>query len=152
MSCLVLKSLRRKGLSIVECVILMIVLGISIWAVMSTALWTVEMETFARAETDARLLGASMFEHFEAVPPSSFEDHFSEALEKVIHEMGGNSSTSTIHGYHYKVVELSSENGVRVLELTLTPQNSKKTKITWERHINGFSHETVEDPTKKSGI
>jgi type II secretory pathway pseudopilin PulG len=147
---------RRKGVTIVECVILMIILGIVLWAIISTAAWSTELRVFAKEEINARILASSWFEVFESVnpeplpplPPFNMNDTAAYVAQVLDPTASGNPLTGfMIQGYRVLAEENSNTDGVRTVKLTLRwGQGSKRENpLVLERKINAKSSETVSD-------
>lgn len=138
---------RRKGMSIVECVILMVVLGIAIWAIMSTAVWSTELQTFTRANMGLFIAANNWFEAAEAVPPGSFDvsaptADFTAAQERVIALLGGVEQFP----YSADVSRLETANGINTLQLTLSlGGSSRNVPLVVSRDINRYSNATAPD-------
>jgi hypothetical protein len=147
---------RREGVSIVECLILMIVLGITLWAILSTAAWSTELRVFAKQEIDARILASSWFEVFESVdpepkpphPPFNLDDTAAYVAEFLDPNTSGTAATGfMIHGYRVLAEEVDNDDGVRTVRLTLRwgPGAKRKNPFALVRRINAKSSETVSD-------
>jgi hypothetical protein len=143
-------------MSMVECLILMIVLGISLWAILSTAVWSTELRVFAKEEINARILASSWFEVFESVNPEPLPPlppfNMDDTAAYVAHILDpGTSGTASsgflIQGYRVRAEEVSAIDGVRRARLTLRwGQGSKrKSLLVIDRKINAKSSETVSD-------
>ena len=148
-----IKTGKHKGLGIVECIILMIVLGISLWSIMSTVAWSTELQTFARNALDARILASSWFEVFESVNPEPVDSSFTmqSASDFVAGFLDGNYSGTypnyTINSFRVFVNEVTSADGVRSVELRVDAAGDVKRKkpLVLLRQINARSGETVSD-------
>ena len=132
---------RRKGMSIVEGLILMVVLAIAIWAIMSTAIWTTQLQTSSRGDIGVRTLATSWFEVFESINPEGMD--FDDAKARVVATLEG--SGDYISGFKVEAKEISVSGGVRTVELRLSQPASKKAPVTIRRRVNSMSHETVSD-------
>lgn len=133
---------RRKGVTVVEVVILMVVLAISIWAIMSTAIWATDLQSFNRQYIGANILVSSWFEAAESIPPDDFESDFDAAAELVLKRLGG--SGGYLEGFSITPVDVSSGDGARTVRLTLTTQG-KNAPYVITRSLNLMSVETVSD-------
>jgi type II secretory pathway pseudopilin PulG len=147
---------RRKGVTIVECVILMVVLGISMWAILSTAVWSAELRAFAKEEINARILASSWFEVFESVdpepqpplPPFDMNDTAAYVAKVLDPNASGNPlSGFAIQGYRVLAEETANTEGVRSVRLTLRWGRGSKRENPYVlvRRINARSSETVSD-------
>ncbi|MDR1621253.1 MAG: hypothetical protein LBS00_02635 [Synergistaceae bacterium] len=138
------KPRARKGFTIVECVLSMLILGVSIWAVLYSAIGASNLGAFSRDELKAHSVAAGLFETLEAMPPASFNADFDEAVREAIAAMGG--SGNSLRGYRVDVGNIASGNGVRLVQLTLsTPSGSKKAPFVVRKPVNNFSEKTVDD-------
>ncbi|MDR1978384.1 MAG: hypothetical protein LBQ42_06590 [Synergistaceae bacterium] len=138
------KPTARPGFTIVECILLMLILGISVGAILSSAIWVSNLGTFSREELKAHSIAAGLFDTLEAMPPASFDVDFDGAVREAIIAMGGNGDY--LHGHKVTVDNISSANGVRTVELTLSaPAASKKAPLVMRKSINNLSEKTVGD-------
>jgi hypothetical protein len=133
----------------------MIVLGITLWSLLATAVWVTELRVFAKEEINARILASSWFEVFESVnpeptPPLAF--NMDTAATYVAHfldsKISGNPITGfMIQGYRVLAEEVTELGGVRTVRLTLRWSSASKrvTPFVLVRRINAKSSETVSD-------
>jgi hypothetical protein len=139
---------RHRGVSIVECLILIIVLGITMGGIISTVLWASDLTSFNRAELGMRTVAASVFESLEAISPADLDANFDLAVAGVITTLGGNvgGSGNILGGFTLDARSISSVNGVRTISLTISvPSSKKRMPLVLERCINSFSEDTVDD-------
>ena len=148
-----MKTRRRKGISIIESIILMIVLGIALWAIMTTIAWSTELQTFGRQNMDIQILATSWFEVFESVNPEPFDATFTmaNAANRVAQFLDANSTRNwpnyTIRGYRVHVTGdeyMMAPNGVRTVELSIQGDGTRRPVVV-SRRINARSSETVSD-------
>ena len=150
------KTGRRKGVSIVESLIILVVLGISLWAIMTTIAWSTDLQTFSRQHIDMQILATSWFEIFESVNPEPFDDDFTMATasNRVALFLDTGSVRTwpnyVIHGYRVNVSGDESgmaPNGVRTVTLRLESAGGARSKkpVIVSRKINARSSETVSD-------
>jgi hypothetical protein len=121
---------------------LILIFGLSIWAIMSSAVAASNLETFGRMELGARTTAASLFEVLESFSPASLDANFGESVADAIALLGG--SGDGLRGHTVAAVSVSSANGVRVIRLTLSSA-TKKAPLVVEKAINSYSEETVDD-------
>jgi type II secretory pathway pseudopilin PulG len=135
----------HQGFSIVECVLLILILGVSIWAILSSAMGISNLGAFSREELKAHSVAAGFFDTLEAMPPASFDTDFDGTVREAVAAMGGYDDK--LRGYKVVVENLaSSNNGVRLVQLTLfTSPVSKKTPLIIRKSLNRFSEKTVDD-------
>jgi hypothetical protein len=151
-----MKLKRREGVTIVECVILMVILGVPLWAILATAIWSSELRVFAKEEINARILASSWFEVFESInpeplpplPPFNINDTAAYVARVLDPNASGNPFTGfMVQGYRVLAEEIANTEGVRSVQLTLRwGQGSKRgTPYVLVRRINARSSETVSD-------
>jgi Tfp pilus assembly protein PilV len=149
-------------MSMVEAIILMLVLGISIWAIMSTAVWSTQLHNFARNDLNARMLAASWFEVFECIDPEPEDLSFTMAsatntVAKILDPSATGSYTNpngfTIQGFRVIVDDPATNttmgptpvNGVRTVKLKIKTRHTGLEDFTIEKRINAKSSKTVPD-------
>jgi hypothetical protein len=149
-----IKNSRRKGVSLVEGILLMLILGITIWAIMSAAVWSVEIQAFARSSIDTRILVSSCYEVFEAHDPKdpAFMKNALEVAAKTLDPRPLSARKKNDFRYDIQgfIVEASSDagaEGARNINLTIhMPQSAKaKAPLVIKRQVNTMSNETVSD-------
>ena len=134
----------RKGFTVAECVLLILILGVAIWAILSSIIGASHLGTSSRDELKARSVASGLFDTLEAIPPASFDVDFKGTVRKAIITMGGNGDT--LHGYKVVVDNIASGNGVRLIQLTLsTSSASKKAPFVVRKSLNQLSEKTVND-------
>jgi hypothetical protein len=128
----------------VECILLTLVLGVSIWAILSSAMGISRLGTFSREELKAHSVTTGLFETLEAMHPASFDVDFAGTVQKAISNMGGNGNF--LRGYRVLVDNIASGNGVRLVQVTLsTPPGSKKAPFVARKSLSSLSEKTVDD-------
>ncbi|MDR1874242.1 MAG: hypothetical protein LBQ90_04410 [Synergistaceae bacterium] len=138
------KPSARPGFTIVECILLILILGIAVEAILSSAIWASSLGTFSREELKAHFIAVGLFDTLEAIPPASFDVDFDGAVREAIIAMGGNGDC--LHGHKVTVDNIASANGVRTVELTLSASAaSKKAPLVMRKSINSLSEKTVGD-------
>jgi hypothetical protein len=126
----------------------MLILGISIWAILSSAMSVSSLGTFSREELKAHSVATGLFETLETMLPSSFDADFAGTAQKAISDMGGNGNY--LHGYKVLVDNIASGNGVRLVQVTLsTSPSSKKAPFVARKSISSLSKKTVDDAIDK---
>ena len=134
-----IKVRRRQGMTIVEVVILMVVLGLSIWAVMSTAIWASQVQASTRQDMGMRVFASSWFEIAESLPAVSFDSgNFTGTIASVIQKVKGQADTP----FNIEAFLDRSARGAHTIRLVLSP-GGKKSSVTYTRGVNSISHETV---------
>ncbi|MDR2523599.1 MAG: hypothetical protein LBC93_07890 [Synergistaceae bacterium] len=149
-----IKNGHRKGVSIVEGILLMLILGITLWAIMSTAAWSVEIQAFTRRSIDMRVLVSGCFEIFEAHDPKdpAFMKNSLETAAKILdpRPVSGRKKSDYKYDIQGFVVEASADagaEGARNISLTVHVPEVSKTKapLVIRRQVNTMSNETVSD-------
>lgn len=144
---------RRKGVTIVEVLILMMVLGISIWAIMSTATWSTELQAATRSNINARILASSWFEVFESInpkplppePPFNMQTAAAQVAQILDPDATGSyASGFSIQGFKVIATEMSTVDGVRSVNLSIE-QGMGVAPFSIQKRVNSRSSETVSD-------
>lgn len=143
---------RRKGVSIIECVILMVILAIAIGAIMSTAIWSSELRISTKGHIGTYIAANNWFEAAEALPPASFDmgvtpANFAETVAGVTNLLGGANRVD----FKFDVRRISSGNGTHSIELTISNVSLKNEPFVVTRSLNAFSNATVPDNAGSSG-
>ena len=154
---------RRKGIGIVECLILMIILGITFVAIFTTMEWAQRSYAFSRQDKESRELLFSWMQKFESVwdpkydhknPPTD-ADQSAEAMDAIdtVTEMFGGTvigyaglvRTAHIGGFTVRVENMGLDS--EKLKLRLTIRSPEKVWVEIDRSYNRYSNETVSDDT-----
>ena len=144
----ILLSRSRKGVSFVEAIIVMIVLGISIWAIINSAVWASRLESSTREDLGAFLFAANWFEYVEA---EDFEegDDVDGILRAVAERWFPNPDHDRIGRYDYIVqghrIKFSPSwgDGFLLLEMEMPTETRGKSPLKFVRSFNFISNETV---------
>jgi hypothetical protein len=137
----------------VECVVLILILGISIAAILSTMEWGSRSYAFAKEDLDRRVLLFNWFQAFESYYPGVTDD-FMSACTQATEFVGGewqvvSSDAPAIGealfgGMRFRVEETSNLNGVLEMSVRVRAQGGKP-ELVFNKHFNVFSSETVSD-------
>jgi hypothetical protein len=133
----------RGGFSLVECILLLLILGLALGAVTSTLFWASNLGNFNRATLGMRTVASSLFEALESIPPAELDSDFNNAFLDLITTLGG--SNGRLGGYSIAATAASAVNGSREVTMTISQAVSKKGKYTLKRSINSFSENTADD-------
>ena len=145
-----LHKTRRKGIGIIETIILMVVLGITFGAVFTTLEWAQRSHAFSRHDRESRELLFSWVQNFEAVWPS-LEPDVGNAIRIVSAMMGG--SVPTVSGvthtaqlglFTVAAQDMGQSNGARELRIVISGGRNAPW-VELNRRFNMFSSETVSD-------
>ena len=137
----------RKGFTLLECFLLIVILGISIWAILSSAIGISNLGMFSREELKAYSVAVGLLDTLEAMPPASFDADFNGTVREAIIAMGGNGNH--FRGYGLIVDDVASSDGVRLIQVTLSPPTgSKKAPLVIRKSLNRLSEKTVDDVVK----
>lgn len=157
MTCIKRTKLRigtcRKGVSIVETLLLIVVLLIAVWAVMSTAAWSTELQSNARGNIGMRIFASNWFSMLESLDPSvAFDARAIEVARSLDPNYSGDFYAGfTIGGYRVKPEILDSaptgkaNRGVQFISLTVSSSGSKGMPFSFVKRVNRYSSETVSD-------
>jgi len=144
---------RRKGISIVECIILMVVLGLTIGAIFTTMAWAQKSYAFGKQDKESRELFFSWVQSFESLWRPNHEDSdpkIEDAVEAVAIKMNGTyyGGVSRIGVYTVTATDRTPASEVRkrlVLEITIRTAGRRDPWVRLNRSFNWFSNETVSD-------
>jgi type II secretory pathway pseudopilin PulG len=133
----------RGGFSLIDCLILLLILGLALGAITSTLFWASDLGNFSRATLGMRTVASSVFEALESIPPATLDSNFNSAFANVIQSLGGGSGR--LGGYAIAATAQPAVNGAREVTMTISQPTSKKAKYTLKRFINSFSENTADD-------
>jgi hypothetical protein len=133
-------------MSIVECLILMIVVGVTFGAIFSTMGWATKSYAFGKQDKESRELLFSWVQTFESLWPNAYSDE-NYAIEAVSKMLGGTwtGSEARIGGFILTVVNRGFVDGRLELDIAIRTGDSKKNLVNVRRNYNSFSNETVSD-------
>jgi hypothetical protein len=140
-------KIRHRGVSVVECLILIIVLGVILAAVMTTTIWAKSLQAFVRADMRESILTSSWFEIFESLPAFDVEadnETLDASRQFVAERLGGNRDY--IAGFRVKAYKSPIKGGVREIILTLDQLEQKDPAYVAKRFFSDASHATVSSP------
>ncbi|MDR1623169.1 MAG: hypothetical protein LBS00_12450 [Synergistaceae bacterium] len=133
----------RGGFSLIDCLILLLILGLALGAITSTLFWASDLGNFNRASLGMRTVASSVFEALESVPPAVLDSNFNAAFTALIASLGG--SGNRLGGYTFTATSAPAVNGAREVTMTISQTASKKANYTLRRPINSFSENTADD-------
>ncbi|MDR2180218.1 MAG: hypothetical protein LBP21_07905 [Synergistaceae bacterium] len=133
----------RGGFTVVECVLLIVILGVSIWGILYSAIGASRLGALGRDELKSRSVATALFETLEAMPPTNFDANFDKTVREAIILMGG--SGDHLHGYKVVADNIASDGGAHLIQLTLSSPHSKKAPFVLRKSINKFSEKTADD-------
>lgn len=153
---------RRKGISVIECIILMIIVGVAFGAIFTTAAWAQRSYTSSKQGKASRELLFSWVQKFESlwspspgdIPAKLYEDAMI-ASESVAEMMNGSSPTGSgigigayretrINGFTVRATNRGLRDE-RLLVLEINISTGNKTWVNLQRGYNRYSNETVSD-------
>jgi hypothetical protein len=137
-------------MGIAECLILMVVVGITFGSIFTTMGWAVKSYTFSKQDKGSRELLFSWIQTFESLWPGAYggsETGANNAIQAASDMLGGTwtGSAARIGGFTVTVSDLSLSGGNLELRVAIRGSDSKKTLVDLKRHYNAFSNETVSD-------
>jgi hypothetical protein len=138
-------------MGIAECLILMIVVGITFGAIFSTMAWATKSYVFSKQDKDSRELFFSWIQTFESLWPDAYSD-VDEAIKTASVMLGGTwaNNKARIGGFTLTAVETDLSGGNLELHVTIQAEDSKKALVDLRRNYNAFSNETVSDDAVSS--
>lgn len=138
---------RRKGVSIIESVILMIVLGITLAGLLSVLEWGSKSYVFAQTDIKRKALLANWGEAFETVYPDRIADPFN-ALGYTASLLGGTWSsfdkTFTVQAMQFKIEGMTSTDGILSMDIKISDGGSKRYTRS-SVSFNMYSNEVASD-------
>jgi len=144
---------RRKGIGIVECLILMLILGVAFSAIFITMGWAQRSHATSRHDRESRELLFSWVDVFESLWQPSIEDTPAElinkgnrAVEDVAIVMNGTSNNGVAQIGAFTVRATPTVNDGRlVLGITISSAGRRAPWVVLERSFNVFCNDTVSD-------
>jgi hypothetical protein len=138
-------------MGIAECLILMIVVGITFGAIFSTMAWATKSYVFSKQDKDSRELLFSWIQTFESLWPDAYSD-VDEAIKTASVMLGGTwaNNKAQIGGFTLTAAEVGLSGGNLELHVTIQAEDSKKALVDLRRNYNAFSNETVSDDAVSS--
>ncbi|MDR1623003.1 MAG: hypothetical protein LBS00_11565 [Synergistaceae bacterium] len=135
-------------MSLVECMILMIVVGITFGAIFSTMAWATKSYVFSKQDKESRELFFSWIQTFESLWPGAYDD-VDDAIEAASTMLGGTWSggKTRIGSFVLTAVNSGLSGGSLGLKITIQAGGSNKNLVELTRFYNAFSNETVSDDT-----
>ena len=136
----------RPGIGLVECLILMVVAGVTFGAMFTTIAWGQRNYAFSIQDKESRELLFSWVQNFESVFPD-VHDNVNAASTAVAGMMGGTYSNGTtrIGGFTITATQNSMNNGALVLEISIRTTGERKVWVNLFRSFNTFSNDSVPD-------
>ena len=141
----------RKGVGIVECLILILVLTVVMGTIFSALNWSVKNYTFARQGMKGRELLFNWVQAFESQWPAPGAATFEGSFKKVAEALNGSwdSANGLIRVNGFTIVPSPGQevDGRRVIDLRIYEGNNTRGKliVNVSRSYNIFSSETVSD-------
>lgn len=137
----------RPGFALVECLVLIIVAGITLMALMSTVSESLRLHSQTRASIDAHLLAQSWFDTLEACKSADITaSKFSNTAQGVTTKLGGTvtGNSHSIRGMKL-VPEMTADTGFINVSLAIDASIAAPLHLSFSRKINAYSEETVPD-------
>ena len=135
----VIRARKRKGMGIVECLILIVVVGITFGAIFSTMAAATRSYAFSKQDKESRELLFSWIQTFEALWPGTYsvpEDKVDDAIERASNMLGGTWSggKAYIRGYTLTAANAGLSGGRLTLHVTIQTGDSSKALVDLTRH------------------
>ena len=157
-NCSVFPKTKRKGLSLVECIILMIVLVVTLGAIFTTMAWAQKSYVFSKQDKDSRELLFNWVQTFESLWPPEVPDgtdlkdpvfltnSANEIIDEVFAILGGNPANRVIKGFTVNTTPtLDIPTGKIDLRIVVRAGSPGKTLVEVTRHYNLYTTDTVSD-------
>jgi hypothetical protein len=140
------RAKKHEGMSVVECVILVVVVGLTFGAIFSTMAWAAKSYAFSKQDKDSRELFFSWIQTFESLFPGAYGDA-DDAIEAASTMLGGTWSggKARIGSFVLTAVNSGLSGGRLELLITIQAGESNKNLVVLKRSYNAFSNETVSD-------
>jgi hypothetical protein len=146
------RARKRKGMSIVEALLLIVVVGITFGAIFSTMAWAAKNYAFSKQDKGSRELLFSWVQTFESLWPGAYADA-ADAAEKASEMLGGTwaNGTARIGSFTLTAQDQGVTDGALKLEVAIRLGESGKEMLKLTRFYNAFSNETVSDDALEGG-
>ena len=153
-------NVKRKGVSLIEVIILLIVLGVTLGAVFTTMAWGSKSYIFNKQDKESRELLFSWAQTFESLWPtdetnsndaSSLTSTANEQAQETTRRLGGNvtGTRMRIKGYDIAARPTATNNGK--IDLLITISTDQKAVVNLTRSYNIYTTETVSDDVLTNG-
>ena len=155
-----LHKTRRKGVGIVECLVLIIVLGVTLGAVFTTMAWAQKSYTFSKQDKESREILFNWAQTFESLWPtetfmadhSTWDAQARLSIENVGRRLGTWDSTrerARIGGYYVTATPVMPSGGSMGLNIVIRASGKDLVKLM--RRYNVYSTDTVSDDVLVGG-
>ncbi|MDR1978474.1 MAG: hypothetical protein LBQ42_07055 [Synergistaceae bacterium] len=140
---------RRKGISIVECIILLVIVSVTIGAIMQTIAWSIGLQTFSREDLGIHIFVNNWFEALESLPPSRLGMGNSDLEDasvpggKIVDQVKARMGRAS--PYKYEASRAGPVNGTYTIRLEVWPSSKQRSSRVVLRDINTFSTATAPD-------
>ena len=141
----------RRGMTLVEAIIALLVVFIVIMAVLMTIATSAQMIAHSREDLGGTTLAANLFEILEAQDPNKLltPSGFMEVLERTVESFYANYTPKNpameydAAGYHIAAIHSVPEDGIAEVGFIITKDGSPKSAMRYRKIINTRSNETV---------
>jgi hypothetical protein len=154
-------------MGIMECLILIVVVGLTFGAIFSTMAWATKSYVFSKQDKESRELLFSWIQTFESLWPGDYDvdpdvdyppgevpglDDAAEVASNILGGtwVGGETREARIGGFTLTAVDSGTSGGRLELRVAIQTGDTKKTLVDLRRNYNAFSNDTVSDDKVKS--
>jgi hypothetical protein len=142
-------KVKSRGMSIVECLILMVILMVAVRALFTELAWSTQTYSSAKQGLMAQELFFSWVQTFESLWPNFYSDPV-DAFKETTTVMNGTwdaaSQLGHIGGFTVSIVEKGRSDGALKLGIRIdSGKNSAENFMEMDRNYNFFSNEAVSD-------
>ncbi|MDR1048999.1 MAG: hypothetical protein LBL51_04520 [Synergistaceae bacterium] len=144
------RAKKRKGMSITESIILIVVVGITFGALFTVMSWSTKGYAFSKQDNGSRELLFSWIQTFESLWPGTYGvGGVDDAIEAAAKLLGGTckDGEARIGGFTLTAENAGLSDGILELHVTIRAIDSEKNLVDLTRSYNAFSNETVSDDT-----
>jgi hypothetical protein len=131
----------------VECLILIIIVGITFGAIFTTIAVATKSYAFSKQDKDSRELLFSWIQTFESLWPNTYSDDVDGAIKAASIMLGGTwtGSEARIRSFTLRATNAGLSGGNLELRVKIWAGDSRKPLVDLTRNYNAFSNETVSD-------
>jgi hypothetical protein len=144
------RAKKRKGLSITESLILIVVVGLTFGAIFTIMSWSTKSYAFSKQDKGSRELLFNWAQTFESLWPGVYGVNVNGAIEEAAKRLDGTyvaNGVARIGSFTLTAENAGLSDGVLKLNVTIRAVGSEKKLVDLERSYNAFSNETVSDDT-----
>ncbi|MDR3230979.1 MAG: hypothetical protein LBT65_06040 [Synergistaceae bacterium] len=141
--------IKSRGMSIVECLVLMVILAVTVGALFTELAWSARSYSFARQDLTAREVLFNWVQTFESLWPNFYADPvdaFREATIVLNGTWDAGRRLGRVGGFTIAAVDKGHSSGTLKLGIKIySGEDPTENFVELERSYNSFSNEVVSD-------